>query len=92
MHRHHFSTLSCCQLSYCHIVNYYYIVILPNHICDDQAFKLFDADGDGKINGEELKALVNKVSDDDDDDADDDADNKDGDNYHNHRHPYCRQC
>ena len=27
----------------------------------DQAFKLFDADGDGKINGEELKALVDKV-------------------------------
>ena len=26
-----------------------------------QAFKLFDADGDGKINGEELKALVDKV-------------------------------
>ena len=33
------------------------------HDYDDQAFKLFDADGDGKINGEELKALVNKVSD-----------------------------
>jgi len=27
----------------------------------EEAFKLFDADGDGKINGEELKALVNKV-------------------------------
>ena len=30
----------------------------------DQAFKLFDADGDGKINGEELKALVDKVGED----------------------------
>jgi len=27
----------------------------------EEAFKLFDADGDGKINGEELKALVDKV-------------------------------
>ena len=59
------------------------------HDYDDQAFKLFDADGDGKINGEELKALVNKVTDDadldndddnndnDDDDDDDDDDNDD---------------
>ena len=31
----------------------------------DQAFKLFDADGDGKINGEELKALVDKVGEND---------------------------
>ena len=88
-HRHHIFILPYCQLSQCHFGNYHYIVILPYHICDDQAFKLFDADGDGKINGEELKALVNKVSDDDDDDA---ADNKDGDYYyHNHRHPMLRK-
>lgn len=45
-------------------------------LTNDQAFKLFDADGDGKINGEELKALVNKVSDAVNEDDDDD------DHYH----------
>ena len=52
----------------------------PHH-CDDQAFKLFDADGDGKINGEELKALVNKVSD-NDDNGDNDADNNNNEDAH----------